>query len=103
MQIPTESAKYRFDFLKYRSIWLVVSILYLVIGIAGYFIKGGFRYNVDFTGGAELRVSFEREIDIAQLRSALSSRGWKDASIQSVGSTNREFIVLVGAQTPDAE
>jgi len=103
MQIPTESVKYRFDFLKYRSVWLVVSILYMVIGIAGYFIKGGFRYNVDFTGGAELRVSFEKEIDIAQLRSSLSSKGWKDASIQSVGSTNREFIVLVGAQTPDAE
>jgi len=103
MQIPTESVKYRFDFLKYRYVWLAVSIMYLVIGVAAYFIKGGFRYNVDFTGGAELRVSFEKEIDIGLLRSSLSSKGWKDASIQSVGSTNREFIVLVGAQTAGAE
>lgn len=103
MQISTESVKYRFDFLKYRYVWLAVSVIYLVIGLAAYFIKGGFNYHIDFTGGAELRVSFEKELDTADLRSVLSSRGWKDAVIQNVGSTNREFIIRVGALTADTE
>jgi len=103
MQIPTESVKYRFDFLKYRYVWLAVSVIYLVIGLAAYFIRGGFNYHIDFTGGAELRVSFEKEMDTAQLRSTLSSKGWKDAVIQNVGTTNREFLVRVGALTPETE
>ncbi len=93
----TENVNYRIDFLKYRYIWLAVSIAYLLIGAAAYVIKGGFRYHIDFTGGAELRVSFEQTADIGNVRKAMSSGGWKDAVIQSVGSSNKEFLIRVGS------
>lgn len=103
MQTTTEAVKYRFDFLKYRYVWLAVSALYLMIGIAAYVMKDGFRYHIDFTGGAELRVSFEKPADTSDIRSVMSHSGWKDAVIQSVGNANKEFIIIVGELKEDSE
>lgn len=104
MQVTTaDSVKYKYDFLKYRSIWLFVSIAYIVVGIGFYIAKGGFSYHIDFTGGAELRVSFEKPSDISTIRGIISAKGWKDASIQSVGSTGKDFIIRVGSLDSDTE
>ncbi len=96
MQFTSESIKYRFDFLKLRYIWLVISIGYLVVGVGAYFAFGGFKYHIDFTGGAELRISFEKPLDAAQLRSIISGGGWKDAVIQETGSNKRDFMIRLG-------
>ncbi|MBS1988562.1 protein translocase subunit SecF [Candidatus Dependentiae bacterium] len=104
MQVTTaDSVKYKYDFLKYRSIWLFVSIAYIVVGVGFYIAKGGFSYHIDFTGGAELRVSFEKPSDISTVRGIISAKGWKDASIQSVGSTGKNFIIRVGSLDSDTE
>lgn len=103
MQGSTEVVKYRFDFLKYRYVWLVVSIGYLLLGAAAYVMKGGFNYHIDFTGGAEIRVSFDQATEIGKIREVMSSKGWKDAIIQSIGSTNKEFLIIVGDMNDDTE
>jgi preprotein translocase subunit SecF len=98
MQFTSESVKYRFDFLKYRYVWLVVSIVYLVVGIGAYFALGGFKYNIDFTGGAEIRLSFEKPLELVQLRSMVSGGGWKDVIIQETGTNKREFLIRLGGE-----
>lgn len=97
----TASVRSRFDFLKYRYIWLMVSIVYFLVGAAAYVMKGGFVYNIDFTGGAELEISFERQLDISHVREVMSKGGWKDAIIQSASKTGSNvtgsrFLVRVG-------
>lgn len=99
----SENVKYRIDFLKYRYVWLAVSIGYFLIGAAAYVAHGGFNYHIDFTGGAELRVSFQNPVDIGVVRDAMSSGGWKEAAIQSVGSTNQDFIITIGSIDEDTE
>lgn len=101
--MSTDAVKYRVDFLKYRYVWLAVSIAYFVIGAVAYMAKGGFRYHIDFTGGAELRVSFQNPVDIGDVRNAMSTSGWKEAAIQSVGSTNKDFIIIVASVADDTE
>lgn len=104
MQVTTtDSVKYRFDFLKYRTLSLLISIAYLVVGVGFYIAKGGFTYHIDFTGGAELRVSFQNVSDVGTIRSIMSAKGWKDASIQSVGSSGKDFIIRVGSLESDTE
>lgn len=100
MLFTSESVKYRFDFLKYRHIWTVVSLLYLVVGVVAYFALGGFKYHIDFTGGAQLRVSFEKPLDIGQLRSVVSGGGWQEAVIQEVGTSKKDFLVRLGGDQP---
>lgn len=96
------SMKFKYHFLKYRYIWLAVSVIYLVIGVGAYFIKGGFKYYIDFAGGTEVRISFEKSVDTSQVRQAMSARGWKDASIQNVGNSGNDFIVHVATAGSDA-
>jgi len=98
MQVSSGSLNYRFDFLKYRYIGLALSLLLIVVGIVGYFVKGGLTYHIDFTGGAELRVEFAKDIDIAQLRKVISKAGWKNAKIQEIGNLKKEVLVTVGGE-----
>ncbi|MFH1831255.1 MAG: protein translocase subunit SecF [bacterium] len=96
MQVSSGSLKYRIDFLKYRYVMLVFSLLLLGVGVVGYFIKGGFVYDISFTGGAEIRAVFEKPVDVAQLRGIMDKMGWKNARIQEVGKLKNEVLVIVG-------
>ena len=62
MLFSSGSLKYRFDFLKLRYVGVALSLALLTIGVVGYFVKGGFVYHIDFTGGAELRIEFKKKI-----------------------------------------
>ena len=83
------------DFLKYRYVCLFASILFLVAGAGAYYVRGGFSYHIDFSGGTEMQVQFEHVIPTSSLRAAMASRGWENPVIQSVGAIGRDFIVRV--------
>ena len=87
------TAKFNFDFLKYRHLWFALSLGYIACGLAAYFFRGGINYHVEFTGGAEVRLSFEKSYDISRVREKLAIAGFKDAPIQTIGATGREFII----------
>lgn len=97
--VASEAVKSKIDFLKYRYMWLGISVLYLFIGIAAYLVKGGFNYHIDFTGGAELRISFEKPVSIARIRTVMAEQGWKDAIIQNADASDQKFIVRVAVST----
>jgi preprotein translocase subunit SecF len=103
MHIISETVHYRFDFLKYRFIWFGLSIGMLAIGLIFYFFKGGFSYHIDFTGGAEVHVSFENPLGTGLVREALISKNWNDAIIQNIGTTNRDFLIRIGDTGQDTE
>jgi preprotein translocase subunit SecF len=103
MQDAVQATTYRFDFLKYRYFWLAVSIGFLAVGAVMYVMKGGFKYHIDFTGGAEVRVAYEQSLDIGKVRSAMASRGWEDAAIQSVGTSNKDFLITIPSLAADGE
>lgn len=98
-----QSVQYRFDFLKYRFACLLFSVAVVIIGFSYYFFVSGFKYHIDFTGGAEMRVNFSQPMDAAALREAMSAEGWKDAVIQSVGKTGQEFLIRVGSLNSSLE
>lgn len=87
------------NFLKYKSSAFILSLSFLAVGIFAYFAMGGFKYSIDFAGGAEINISFKKNIDIGVLRKAISREGWKDAAIQSVGTSGCDFIVRIGGVT----
>ncbi|MFC1894868.1 protein translocase subunit SecF [Candidatus Dependentiae bacterium] len=91
------------NFLKYRYVGFIFSVLFLFVGFTAYFIKGGFLYNIDFAGGAEVRISFEKKLEISKLRQTLSSKGWKKVVIQSLGRSGKEFMLKINTEDPDLE
>lgn len=86
------------NFLKYKYFGWVLSFLLITVGVITYFVKGGFNYNIDFAGGAEIRVAFQKPIDIGILRKALSGEGWEGSEIQSIGNSGKSYIVRVGVE-----
>ena len=91
------------DFLKYRRVCLLVSVVFFATGIVAYVVKGGFKYHIDFAGGTELRVKFDKQVAPAQVRNLVSAAGYSDAVIQSVGSYGTEFLVRVSETSESVE
>jgi preprotein translocase subunit SecF len=80
-----------------------MSVLYFAVGTAVYIARGGFNYHIDFTGGAQVQVTFEQPVEIGEVRRAISNGGWKDAVIQSIGVSNRNFWITVSSQERETE
>lgn len=88
------------DFLGRRYLLFIVSAVLLSTGPVAYFFGYGLKYHIDFTGGTEVRLSFEKPCEIGDVRNAVRSAGFDDAVIQSIGATGRGFLVTLSENRP---
>lgn len=80
------------DFLGRKSIFYALSVLLLAAGVGSLIMKGGLKYGIDFTGGANISVRFAEAPPIDKIRSAVSGKIPGEISVQEV-STEHEVIV----------
>ncbi|MGB9696612.1 MAG: protein translocase subunit SecF [Ignavibacteria bacterium] len=73
------------DFLGKRRIFYLVSLSIIVIGIITLFIKSIPR-GIDFLGGTELQIRFEREVDVHTIRTFMDNAGYSGMEIKTMGS-----------------
>lgn len=83
---------YNYNFLRYRILAAGLSVAFIAIGVASYVVKGGFRYSVDFTGGTEVRLKFEKPENSAEVKKAIHDE-WKGTVYTVLG--RNEIIVRV--------
>jgi preprotein translocase subunit SecF len=81
------------DFMRWRNLALVLSILATVASLALVGIKG-LNLGVDFLGGQMVRVTFAQQIDVEQLRNDVGVLNIGDASIQETGGPRSYQIRL---------
>lgn len=94
-QTPTIDFVSKFKFFKYVSISLVV-ISFLA------FIILGLNYGVDFSGGTEAQIRFDRNLKTEDIRNALSSFG--RISLQKFEGRDDEFLIrMSGVSIIDEE
>jgi len=79
------------DFMNKRRTWYTVSVITLVVGMAGLAIRG-LTYGIDFLGGTELIVEFNKPVDVGRIRNALDKSGMTGAEIKSFGSPQDMLI-----------
>jgi preprotein translocase subunit SecF len=72
------------DFMRWRNLALVLSLLATVISI-GFTVYRGLNLGVDFVGGQLIRVTFAQPIDVEQLRTRVDALKLGEASIQEFG------------------
>lgn len=82
------------DFMGKRSRWYLVSAV-LILASIGFLIFRGLNLGIDFTGGVVVEVAFEKPADIDAVRTALASRGYEEAVVQSFGSTREVLVRLL--------
>lgn len=88
---------YKYNFLKYSVPSVLFTLVIIGAGVASYFVKGGFRYSVDFTGGTELRVQFDKPENIEAVKKVIHEQ-WQGSVYSVVGAP--EIIVRV-QETPE--
>jgi preprotein translocase subunit SecF len=85
----------RIDFLGKWKICVTVSVVLIVLGFASIPLRG-FRLGVDFAGGTEMQVSFEKaeRVSDIEIRGVLGGLGLANASVVRVGGgESNEFLI----------
>lgn len=77
----------KIDFIGRAKIYFTVSILLCIVGLVLVFGKG-FNYGVDFSGGTSIQVTFEKPVDVDNMRDTLSKLIKGSVGIQTIGENN---------------
>ena len=80
------------DFMRWRNLALVLSIIITVASIS-YTIYRGLNLGIDFVGGQIVRAEFAQPVPIEQLRARVDNLGVGEASIQALDKTNRTYQI----------
>ena len=83
-----------FDFLGKKLIAMIVSVLLILMGTVSVVYHQGFNYGIDFKGGFQVRIKFERAIDLNALRKQFDRLDMNSTSLQTIGGTNEVKLVL---------
>ena len=79
-----------YNFMGKRKLFISISLFLIALSLFPIFTKG-FNWGIDFKGGVEVQVKFEKKVDIANIRKLISKK-FKGANITTFGSDN-EFLI----------
>lgn len=73
----------KIDVIGKRKIWYAISIIVLVAGLVSLLVQG-MNLGIDFIGGNRINVQFAQQVDIADLRTALTENSLEGSKIQEM-------------------
>ena len=87
-----------FDFVGKRRIAVTLSLIAnLAVIVFSLNVVHGLNYGVDFAGGTEMEVKFQKGVDPGQIRRNVEALGFKDASVQTYGpESENTYLIRVG-------
>jgi len=89
------------NFVGKRKVWIGLSIAMIVATIVLFFTKG-LNYGIDFTGGAEVKVTVPQSWDTGKLRSSLEKGGLVDLKILQLGEPkDSEYMIRAQEEGKD--
>ncbi len=90
-----------FDFLGKKWPFIGASLVLTVAGLVSLYVKGGPRYGIDFRGGAQMDVRFDRQAPVEQIRSALTKKISGDITVQNIGRGGDEVLIATELKSED--
>jgi preprotein translocase subunit SecF len=94
------------DFVKYRRIAVTISLIVNAFILFGALVWPKLNYGVDFAGGTELQVKFDKPVSAADVRDQVSKAGFGEPTVQEYGGKgDNQFLIRVeriALLTPDA-
>lgn len=100
---------HNFEFIGRTRLFVAISAVFLFVSIAmlpvNHFVRGAaLNYSIEFRGGTEMTVEFNRPEEPAQIRAALAAGGFHDAEVVKVSgptidkdSEQNAYILRFGA------
>jgi len=94
---------FNFNFIGKRNIWFIISLAVIIIGVAGFFLRGGFNLGIDFLGGSLIEVEFEKEVNVSEVREVMNELGYSSVILQMVKTDlvqteSNRFIIRIKAK-----
>ncbi|CAM2843428.1 protein translocase subunit SecD [Rariglobus hedericola] len=83
-----------YDFLKYARGAFIVSWLIVLTGVAVVAFKGKDIYGIDFTGGDQVTLAFEKAIPLSEVRKTAAAQGIEDLSLSYTKQIGGDTEVL---------
>ena len=84
----------KINFVSHFPITSIISVLLVTGAIILLFTR--IEYGVDFRGGAEIQLKFDRAVSLGELRSTLKRGGFSGASVQTIGPEgDNEYLIKV--------
>ena len=90
----------KFDFMGKMKLISTGSLILCIACLWGIFNK--MNYGVDFRGGAEIQIKFQKTVALEDLRTKLTSAGFNGVSVQTIGEVS-ENNVLIKVQAKESE
>ena len=81
------------NFMSKRKLAMAFSLL-LVIASLGSIIVNGLNLGIDFTGGYLIEAGYQNDVNLDEVRTALTNASFKDAQVQHFGSS-KDIIVRI--------
>src|SRR5438874_9223269 len=82
------------NFLGKGLLAVLCSVALIIAGATSFYLKGEKNFGVDFKGGDLLTLSSPKLIDVGQVRHALETMGYGDASIQESAQGGKYYITV---------
>ncbi len=86
----------RIHFMAQRKGAAILSTILFVLSLIS-LIYNGLTWGLDFTGGTQIQVRFIEEANITHIRDSLQQAGFKDAIVQSYG-TSKDVLITLAAK-----
>lgn len=91
-------SKTSIDFVGKRQLFLMVTIGLTIVSLLSLIISPP-KFGIDFTGGNEIAVAFEKDVKADEIRDAVSAIGITGAEIKSFGGSNQFLIRIPVSET----
>jgi preprotein translocase subunit SecF len=83
------------DFIRLRRIAMIFSASLILGGIVSLIARGGPNYGIDFTGGLMLHIGVNEDVEITEIRDAVSDLGVGDIAVQQFEGQVGEYMLRV--------
>ena len=85
-----------YDFIKYRRVAVLGSVALNLLVLFGAIVYPKLNYGVDFAGGTELQLKFNKPVEAGDVREQVSKLGFGEPTVQEYGpKDDHQFLVRV--------
>ena len=93
-----------FRFVERKRLWFTLSGIVILLGIAGFIVRGGLNLSIDFEGGAQIAYPLQSDATAQDVSAVLADNGRPDAEVQIVNGDEVSIRTesLAGAVETDA-